>query len=85
MARWILGYTMFVLGIFWVGWDIVGPGPLLWGLSVTCLICSVAGGLLWWQDERRWKEERYPSTDSVNGEDVHRWSPSGSARGVLSR
>jgi hypothetical protein len=57
MAWWILGYTMFVLGGFWIGWDFVGPGTLLWGLSLTCLICSIAGGLLWWQDERSWRQD----------------------------
>ncbi len=80
MARWILGYMMFVVGIFWVGWDIVGPGPLLWGLSATCLICSAVGGLLWWQDERRWQEEMYPSTSSAK--DAHGWSSAGSPRSV---
>jgi hypothetical protein len=78
MARWILGYTMFVLGIFWVGWDIVGPGPLLWGLSATCLICSVAGGLLWWQDERRWRQEALPAESPAMVSDSHEWSTTSS-------
>jgi hypothetical protein len=80
MARWILGYTMFVLGIFWVGWDIVGPGPLLWGLGATCFFCSLVGGFMWWQDERRWQQEMEPSASSTKDSDVHGWPMAHSTR-----
>lgn len=82
MARWILGYMMFVLGIFWMGWDMVGPGPLLWGGSVTCLICSGAGGLLWWLDEHRWQAERCSSTSSEKDVDASSWPLVGSTQRV---
>jgi len=82
MARWIVGYTMFVLGILWLGWDIVGPGPLLWGLGITCFICSVAGGLLWWQDERRWRQDTQPTESSDIASSSQRWSAAGSPRSL---
>lgn len=73
MARWILGYSWFVLGIFWLGWDMVGPGPLLWGGSVACLICSGAGGLLWWQDEHRWEQEVQTPESPANAFASREW------------
>jgi hypothetical protein len=82
MARWIIGYTMFVLGIFWVGWDIVGPRMLLWGFGLTCLGCSLVGGFLWWQDERRWRQDTQPTESSDVAPSPHRWSATGAPRSL---
>lgn len=82
MARWILGYLLFVLGIFWIGWDIVGPGLLLWSLGIICSLCTLAGGFLWWQDERRWRQEIHSASSSTKEVGARGWSTARSSRTV---
>jgi len=54
MGKWLIGYLVFLTGLFAVCLATAGIETTLWGFGITHLGCALATLALWWQDERRW-------------------------------
>ena len=55
MARWIIGYGMFLVSFFAACTAILGLNTTLWGFTVTFAGCTVASLVLWWREELQWQ------------------------------
>jgi hypothetical protein len=56
MAPWIIGYGTFLIVLFSACTITLGLATTLWGFVLTFAGCTATALILWWQDERQWRQ-----------------------------